>query len=399
MHQKRTRKAAIDFKAMLDYTDIIKYEKKVAGYMMRKIDRGYETMTSKERFLRTVNYEKPDRVPINYHSNPGVDGRLKQYFGLSADDSEGLFNALGVDFRGVGAPYTGAPLHISRRPDRQVEPQYGWVLRYIEHESGGYWDYCDFPLMDADEETVAAWQFPNPDDFDYGSPKDRVKAKSGFAVHLGGAGLGCIINTAGFLRGMEQTLVDLITVDPAGLLLIKKMMDFQYGVLERELDAVGNDVDFVWMGEDLGTQHTPLIGMDLLKKHILPVHEKFIGLAASYNLPVLMHTCGSSSWAYEEYIKIGLAGVDTLQPEAMNMTPRYLKDTFGGRLFFHGCISTAGPLAFGTAAETVDNCKEVMDIMMPGYGYCFSPTHQLQDNSPTENVVAAYETAHAYGRY
>ena len=356
-------------------------------------------MTSKQRFLNAINYEKPDRVPINYHSNPGVDARLKQYFNLSPEDNEGLAIALGVDFRGAGAHYTGKPVHVGSNPDRRVDPHYGFVLRYVKHESGGYWDYCDFPLIEADEETVSGWQFPNPDDYDYNSLSDQVKAKSDFAVYLGGAGLGCIINTAGFLRGMEQTLVDLITDDPAGLLLIKNMMDYQYAVLERELDKVGRDVDFVWMGEDLGTQHTPLISMELFKKHILPVHMKFIGLAGSYGLPVLMHTCGSSSWAYEEYIKAGLKGVDTLQPEAANMSPRHLKDTFGGRLFFHGCISTAGPIAFGSAEDTVRDCKDILDIMMPGYGYCFSPTHSLQDNSPTDNVVAAYETAHSYGRY
>jgi len=366
---------------------------------MRGIDRSYETMTSKERFLRTIHYEKPDRVPIDYHSNPGVDARLKQYFGLSAGDDEGLRISLGVDFRGLGAVYTGKPVHTGNREDRRVDPQYGWVLRYVKHGSGGYWDYCDFPLIDADEETISRWQFPNPDDFDYGSLTEQLKANAGYAVHLGGAGLGCIINTAGFLRGMEQTLVDLITDEPAGLLLFKKMMDFQYAVFERELDKVGKQIDFVWMGEDLGSQYKPLISMDVFKRHILPVHARFIGLAAAYGLPVMMHTCGSSSWAYEEYIKVGLKGVDTLQPEAANMDPRHLKDTFGGRLFFHGCISTAGPLAFGTRDETEQNCKEIMDIMMPGYGYCFSPTHSLQDNSPTENVIAAYETAHTYGRY
>lgn len=356
-------------------------------------------MTSKQRFLRTINYEKPDRVPINYHSNPGVDLRLKRHFGLAAGDNEGLRRALGVDFRGVGAPYIGAPLHASARNDRRADPQYGFVLRYVEHESGGYWDYCDFPLLNADVEQVAAWDFPNPDDFDYESLTPQIQTNSDYAVYLGGAGLGCIINTAGFLRGMEQVLVDLITDDPAGLLLIDKMIDFQYRVFECELEKTRGKIDFVWMGEDLGTQHSPLISIELFKKHILPVHAKFFGLAASYNLPVLMHTCGSSSWAYEEYIKAGLKGVDTLQPEAADMSPKYLKDTFGGRLFFHGCISTAGPIAFGTQEETVQDCKNVLDVMMPGYGYCFSPTHSLQDNSPTQNVVAAYETAHTYGRY
>jgi uroporphyrinogen decarboxylase len=81
------------------------------------------------------------------------------------------------------------------------------------------------------------------------------------------------------------------------------------------------------------------------------------------------------------------------------MAPEYLKKHFGGRLAFHGCISTAGPVATGTVPQTVDYCKEILEIMMPGGGYCFSPTHQLQDNSPTENVIAMYETAREHGVY
>ena len=364
-----------------------------------KIDRSYETDTSKQRFLKTINGEKPDRVPINYHSNPGVDLRLKHYFGLAANDDEGLRNALGVDFRGIGAPYIGKPLHLSSRPDRRVDCEYGWVTREIEHSSGSYWDYCDFPLIHAQEEEIAKWKFPEPDDYDYDSLLEQAKAQQGFALHIGNAGLGCIINNAGFLRGMEQVFVDLITDDPAGMLLIDNFIDSHFKKFEREIEKVHKYIDFVWMGEDLGTQHTPLISMDIFKKHILPRHIPFIELASSYGLPVLMHTCGSSSWSYEEYIKAGLKGVDTLQPEATNMSPAYLKKTYGGRLFFHGCISTAGPIAFAGVEETKKDCVDILDIMMPDYGYCFSPTHSLQDNSPTENVVAAYEVAHIHGRY
>ena len=139
--------------------------------------------------------------------------------------------------------------------------------------------------------------------------------------------------------------------------------------------------------------------MDLFRKHIRPRHQRFFDLAKAYNLPVMLHTCGASSWAYEEYIAMGLAAVDTLQPEAKDMSPAYLKKTFGGRLAFHGCISTAGPVAYGTVQDVVDYCRQTLDIMMPGGGYCFSPTHSLQDNSPTENVVAMYETVHRCGKY
>ena len=70
-----------------------------------------------------------------------------------------MSRALGVDFRPTRTPYTGQRLH-AERPERQVDPLYGWVTRYIEHSSGAYWDFCDFPLQDADEETVARWAAP-----------------------------------------------------------------------------------------------------------------------------------------------------------------------------------------------------------------------------------------------
>jgi uroporphyrinogen decarboxylase len=37
--------------------------------------------------------------------------------------------------------------------------------------------------------------------------------------------------------------------------------------------------------------------------------------------------------------------------------------------------------------------------MMDGYGYHFAPTHQIQDNTPVENVVAMYQAAHDFGVY
>ena len=113
----------------------------------------------------------------------------------------------------------------------------------------------------------------------------------------------------------------------------------------------------------------------------------------------MMHSCGSSSWAFDDFAAMGIAVVDTLQPEAQNMAPAYLKSRYGDRLAFHGMISTAEPVASGTVDDVVRNCRETLEVMMPGGAYAFAPTHALQDNSPTENVVAMYETVHRYGRY
>lgn len=358
-----------------------------------------ELMTSKERVLTTFAHQEADRVPINYLANPGIDKRLKEHFKLSADDSEGLCEALGVDFREMPVPYIGPKLHPDIPEKGIVVDHWGNHRRWIEHSSGGYWDYCEFPLADAEEEEVAEWPMPNPDDFDYTGIRDRAKRWGNYAVALGNPGLGDIINSNGMLRGMEQTLIDLFTAEPAGLLLAKRRLSIQLEMAQRALEAADGGIDYLWLGEDLGTQVSPLISLDLYRSTLRPLHQPFIDLARSFGIPVMIHSCGSSSWVYEDFIEMGVSVVDTLQPEATNMAPAYLKGKYGGRLAFHGCISTAGPVAYGSVEETRKICLETLETMMPGGGYCFAPTHMLQDNSPTENVLAMYETARKYGRY
>jgi uroporphyrinogen decarboxylase len=357
------------------------------------------TMTSKERVKTAFACREPDRVPINYHANQGIDMRLKEYYGLKADDNEGLLKILGVDFRGAGVSYRGPKLHEDIPSKGISVDNWGIHRKWVEHETGGYWDYCDFPLDNTTEEQVAEWPMPSPDDFDYSDVSDFCMRNSSLSIFAGSPGAGDIINGNGMLRGMEQTLVDLVTDDPAGLLLAKRRTEIILEINRRTIEASKDGIDFLWTGEDLGTQIGPIISMEIFRKHIRPIHQKFVDMAKSFNIPVMIHSCGSSSWAYEDFIEMGISAVDTLQPEAKDMSPEYLKKTFGGCLAFHGCISTAGPVSFGTVAQIVEYCRKTLDIMMPGGGYCFAPTHCLQDNSPVENVVAMYETAKKDGSY
>ena len=93
-------------------------------------------VTSKERVLRTLSHQEPDRVPINYSANKGIDERLKAHFGLKPDDAESLRQALGVDFRSVTALYQGPQLHQDI-PERGVSvDDWGIHRRWVEHESG-----------------------------------------------------------------------------------------------------------------------------------------------------------------------------------------------------------------------------------------------------------------------
>jgi uroporphyrinogen decarboxylase len=355
-------------------------------------------MNSKERVLTAFAHQQPDRVPIDYLYNSGIDRRLKQHFGLGPGDNEGLRLKLGVDFRNLGGVAYSGPRLFEETPDRIIN-EWGIRTRWVEHDSGGYWDYCDFLLKDATLETIASWPFPSPDDYDYTSVEPFCRRYSPYCVVAGGAGIPDIINSSGMVWTMEKVLISIAMDEPAFQVYLDRKLAVQYEIWARILEKGKGKIDLFSMGEDLGTQIGPMISLKLFRKFFRPRIQKFIDLAKSYNLPVMFHSCGSSSWVFDDFIEMGINVMDTLQPEAKNMQAAYLKERFGQQLAFHGCISTAGAVAFGTSAETVAHAREVLQVMMPGGGYAFSPSHQLQDNSPTENVVALYETAHQYGRY
>lgn len=363
---------------------------------MIKIEKAKESMTSKRRIQKMFSHEKTDRVPIGYDANPNIHERLCCALGVS--NHEDLLQALGVDERPIMPSYIGPPL-FQQIENRIVDPLEGYVMRRVEHASGFYCDYCDFPLAEVSEETIASFPVPNPDLYDYSTAKEKAKVFENYGLYVANPGIGCVINCLGMLMGMEEALIRLYEKDEAVLTLIQRRTQSQLGMLERTLEATQGLIDFMWLGEDLGTQKTPMISQEMYRSVIRPIHQQFVELADAFHIPVLMHTCGSSSWAYEDFIQIGIKGVDTLQPEAVNMSPEYLVEHFGGRLAFRGCISTAGVVATGTEEQVRQEVKHTLSIMMPTRSYCLAPTHCLQDNTPTENAIALYQAAHDNGVY
>lgn len=355
-------------------------------------------MTSKERVLTAFHHREPDRVPVDYLANVEIDHAIKDHFGLAHEDSVGLVEKLGVDFRGCYVRYQGPRLHEA--PAGMNVNEWGIHTRWVEHGAGGYWDCCRFPLAGAiTRQDVDAWPMPSPDDYAYDEIAEYCGAHADYSIVLGGAGVGCIMNRLGQLRGMQDVLCDVTTRDAVGIRLIERYQEVDFEVARRALAATAGRVHIFSMGEDLGTQTAPIVSPETFRAVIRPRAQRFIDEAKRYGLLVMFHSCGSSSWAFDDLADMGVDIIDTLQPEAAHMEPGYLKKRFGDRLSFHGAISTCGALSFGTPEDVRTEVRRVLDVMMPGGGFALAPSQLIQSNSPVANVLALYESAREMGVY
>ena len=72
------------------------------------------------------------------------------------------------------------------------------------------------------------------------------------------------------------------------------------------------------------------------------------------------------------------------------MDMQNIKDTFGGRVAFHGGIDIQRTMPFGTTAEVNDEVRSRCQILGKGGGYVCTSAHYIQADTPIENVLALY---------
>lgn len=211
-----------------------------------RIEKAPERMSAKERVRKTFNFEKTDRVTIGYDANANIHKYLCRALGVRETDYESLCQALGVDYRAIAAPYTGKEL-FKAPPDRMVDQLEGCVMRWVEHGTGGYWDFCDFPLKDATDEMFDNFPVPDPDDFDYDAALEQAKSYGGaYGLYVGNPGIPDVLNSNGRIMGMEDVLCHIMLDDEAAMRFIRRRAKFQLGMMERLIEKCKDHLDFVW---------------------------------------------------------------------------------------------------------------------------------------------------------
>jgi len=94
------------------------------------------------------------------------------------------------------------------------------------------------------------------------------------------------------------------------------------------------------------------------------------------------------------------AGIDVLNPiqwRCRGMDRKALKRDFGQKLVFHGAMDNQQTLPFGTVEDVRREVVENLRILGRGGGYILAPCHNIQANTPPENVVAMYEKGYEEG--
>jgi uroporphyrinogen decarboxylase len=94
--------------------------------------------------------------------------------------------------------------------------------------------------------------------------------------------------------------------------------------------------DGVWLYEDLGYKNGLFASPKVLREVIFPYYEELVGFFHGYNLPVVLHTCGSTAEAMPLIIEAGFDAVNPMERKALNNEPFVFAERYGDKLAFVG---------------------------------------------------------------
>ena len=347
--------------------------------------------THRQRVFGAMTRTGYDRIPVKHEGTPEVNKMLMEHFGLS--NLEQLLRVLGDDFRYVEPVYCGPPLRTF--PDGSVEGYFGERYKYAEFEAGRYLEACHLPYAGIHRlEDLDRSHFPSADWFDYSTLREQAKRlhEQGFAVCFGTAGDMDFINSIARARGMEEVLIDLIDDDPVYLEIMDARFKFYFEMHRRALEAAEGLIDFTHIGEDLGNQRGPMIGMNVFEKHFAPKFGKYFEMAHSHGARTMMHICGCAGKFLPRLSELGLDVYDVVQPTIPEMDIAVLKKLVGDRLNFCGSMCVQTTLAWGKPKEVEREVRRRLELFPQG-GLILGPTHAIQVGSPLENILAMYRAA------
>jgi uroporphyrinogen decarboxylase len=361
-------------------------------------------MTPRDRVRAALAHCQPDFTPCDYYATPEIQAALQGYFGLRPQATGGiamgvstpsgdnrLAEMLGTDIRYISPPYIGPTLPSF--DDGSSMNLWGIRRRPMPNQYGDYAEPVETPY--------AAWQtveeasrfpWPSPDWFDYSAVPALCRQYPDAAIAAGATSVQDFINGVAFGRGVEQVLFDIAAEDPVYLFIVEQRHRFYLSYIERILAAGQGRIDLVLCGDDFGSQRGLLISPSSFDRLFAAKKKELFDLVHAFQAKVSHHCCGSSRKLLPRFIECGMDALQTVQPQAAGMNPYELKAQFAGQIALHGAVDVQGWLQRATPATIEAEVNRLMDEVGRGGGYILAPSHNIQPDTPLENVLAMYET-------
>jgi uroporphyrinogen decarboxylase len=200
-----------------------------------------------------------------------------------------------------------------------------------------------------------------------------------------------------YIRGAENIMLDMAEKPAMAHALFGRIRGFYLEYLRRILEAAGGALDIVLTGDDFGAQNGPLISPGMWDRFLRQGFADYLALARSFGAVTMHHTCGSVVDLVPRMVDCGLQVLQSLQPEARGMDAAALKDAFGERLCFQGGVSIQRTLPYGTPDDVRREVQALAGAMGRGGGYIFCTSHNIQADTPMENVRALLDAYSEFG--
>ncbi len=395
-------------------------------------------MTSRERVLRAINHQEPDRVPIDLGGIPqsGIAAstyhKVKQHLGIhtptriadliemAAEVEQPVRDRLGVDVvrvlrpdtnPGIGyrrenwKPWTlfdGTPVEVPGEFNPVLEPDGGYAMmrdglpiaRMLKDGSyfnslakapgAAHVDVDKFeprPISNEDLEFMQAqaeWLHSNTD---YALVVSSGPPQSLFT------GLG-----RGDFAGWCMTLST--EPDYVGALM-EKTVDIWIENLKRVTSALGDKVQILHLTDDFGTHESLLLSARMFRSLIMPHYKRALDwIHQNTKLKVLLHSNGAIFPLIPSLIEMGVDILNPVQITAKGMDPARLKETYGNQIvFWGGAVDCQRTLPLGTPEEVAREVEANVKTLAAGGGYVCAAVHNIQPGVPPENVLALFDTA------
>lgn len=354
--------------------------------------------TPRENLLRLLRRQGFETIPPEfvlcphlvdvYHERERSDLPYDEYFQMPWKSVTSLVPD--NDDRTRFAPYhAAAGLDVRHEVDE-------WGVGHRATPTSMHMTQMFCPLKDADsEEEILAYPLPtysaagNP-----GLAQEVAALKAKGIAPVGNMQI-TIWETAWYIRGMENLMMDMFSGEPMAEILLDRVTEMSLSRAELYARA---GVDILFLGDDIGMQRTVMMKEEMYTEWLKPRLTKIIRAAKAINpdLLVFYHSCGYVEPFIPHLIEAGIDVLNPVQPECMD--PEKIIKEYGGQLSFHGTIGTQSVMPFGTPEEVKETVKRNLSFAGDKGGLFVAPTHLVEPEVPWENILAYVEACKEYTR-